>query len=164
MSPADLKKKFLDECRDQKLAYCLIVREMDNPTVSLLHQDDFQSLLASYGGGAGTGDRLPLVVYRVYPEDGREEIIRGARLIGINSRAIRNIAGIGNDNYVYNYMQSQINGFAGTALGAFGSAQNGLPASIVAPSLLFEEVEVRGARGEPKRLPLVAPPPMTASK
>ena len=164
MSPADLKKKFLDECRDQKLAYCLIVREMDNPTISLLHQDDFQSLLASYGGGAGTGDRLPLVVYRVYPEDGREEIVRGARLIGINSRAIRNIAGIGNDNYVYNYMQSQINGFAGTALGAFGSAQNGLPASIVAPSLLFEEVEVRGARGEPKRLPLVAPPPMTALK
>jgi TldD protein len=164
MSPADLKKKFLDECREQKLAYCMIVREMDNPTISLLHQDDFQTLLASYGGGAGTGDRLPLVVYRVYPEDGREEIVRGARLIGLNSRAIRNIAGIGNDNYVYNYMQSQVNGFAGTALGAFGSAQNGLPASIVAPSLLFEEVEVRGARGEPKRLPLVAPPPMTASK
>jgi predicted Zn-dependent protease len=164
MSPADLKKKFLDECRDQKLAYCMIVREMDNPTISLLHQDDFQALLASYGGGAGTGDRLPLVVYRVYPEDGREEIVRGARVIGLNSRAIRNIAGIGNDNYVYNYMQSQINGFAGTALGAFGSAQNGLPASIVAPSLLFEEMEVRGARGEPKRLPLVAPPPMTASK
>jgi TldD protein len=164
LSPAELKKKFLDECREQKLAYCMIVREMDNPTISLLHQDDFQTLLASYGGGAGTGDRLPLVVYRVYPEDGREEIVRGARLIGLNSRAIRNIAGIGNDNYVYNYMQSQINGFAGTALGAFGSAQNGLPASIVAPSLLFEEVEVRGARGEPKRLPLVAPPPMTASK
>jgi TldD protein len=164
MSPAELKKKFLDECRDQKLAYCLIVREMDNPTVSLLHQDDFQTLLASYGGGAGTGDRLPLVVYRIYPEDGREEIVRGARLIGLNSRAIRNLAGIGNDNFVYNYMQSQINGFAGTALGAFGSAQNGLPASMVAPSLLFEEVEVRGARGEPKRLPLVAPPPMTASR
>ena len=164
MSPADLKKKFLDQCREQKLAYCMIVREMDNPTISLLHQDEFQTLLASFGGGAGTGDRLPLVVYRVYPEDGREEIVRGARLIGINSRAIRNIAGIGSDNYVYNYMQSQINGFAGTALGAFGSAQNGLPASVVAPSLLFEEVEVRGSRGEPKRLPLVPPPPMTASK
>lgn len=164
MSPADLKKKFLDSCREQKLAYCLVVREMDNPTISLLHQDDFQALLASYGGGAGTGDRLPLVVYRVYPEDGREEIIRGARVIGLNSRAIRNIAGIGNDDFVYNYMQSQINGFAGTALGAFGSAQNGLPASIVAPSLLFEEVEVRGARGEPKRLPLIPAPVMSAAK
>jgi TldD protein len=164
MSPADLKKKFLDTCREQKLAYCMVVREMDNPTISLLHQDDFQALLASYGGGAGTGDRLPLVVYRVYPEDGREEIIRGARVIGLNSRAVRNIAGIGNDDFVYNYMQSQINGFAGTALGAFGSAQNGLPASIVAPSLLFEEVEVRGARGEPKRLPLIPAPAMTAAK
>jgi hypothetical protein len=162
LSPAELKKKFLDECKAQKLAYCIVVREMDNPTISLLHQDDFQALLASYGGGAGTGDRLPLVLSRVYPEDGREEIIRGARLIGINSRAVRNIAGIGSDNFVYNYMQSQMNGFAGTALGAFGSAQNGLPASIVAPSLLFEELEVRGARGEPKRLPLLPAPPMTA--
>ena len=164
MSPADMKKKFLDECRMQKLNYCIIVREMDNPTLSLLHQDEFQALLASYGGGAGSGDRLPLVVYRVYPADGREEIIRGARVIGLNSRAIRNIAGIGNDYYVYNYMQSQINGFAGTALGAFGSAQNGLPASMVAPSLLFEELEVRGARGEPKRLPLIPAPTMSAAK
>jgi TldD protein len=164
MSPADMKKKFLDECREQKQTYCIIVREMDNPTLSLLHQEDFQALLASYGGGAGTGDRLPLVVYRVYLADGREEIIRGARVIGLNSRAIRNIAGIGNDYYVYNYMQSQINGFAGTALGAFGSAQNGLPASIVAPSLLFEEVEIRGARGEPKRLPLIPAPTMSAAK
>jgi TldD protein len=164
LSAADLKKKFLDQCKQEKLPYCLVVREMDNPTVSLLHQDDFQSLLASYGGGAGTGDRLPLVIYRVYPEDGREEIVRGARIIGLNSRAIRNIAGIGDDYFVYNYMQSQMNGFAGTALGAFGSAQNGLPASIVAPSLLFEEVEVRGARGEPKRLPLIPAPTMTAAK
>ena len=168
LSGADLKKKFLDACRGEKKAeraqYCLIVREMDNPALSLFHQDDFQELLASFGGGAGTGDRLPLVVYRVYPETGREEMIRGARIIGLNTRALRNIAGIGNDSFVYNYMQSQVNGFAGTALSAFGSAQSGLPASVVAPSLLFDEVEVRGERGEAKRLPLSPPPPMTASK
>ncbi len=168
MSSADLKKKFLDECRAEKKSernqYCLIVREMDNPALSLLHQEDFQELLASFGGGAGTGDRLPLVVYRVYPDTGREELIRGARIIGLNSRALRNIAGIGNDSFVYNYMQSQVNGFSGTALGAFGSAQSGLPASVVAPSLLFEELEVRGERAEAKRLPLSPPPPMNASR
>ena len=162
--PGDLKKKFLDACRAEKLSYCLVVREMDNPTLSLLHQDDFSELLASFGGGAGTGDRLPLVVYRIYPDDGREEMIRGSRIIGLNTRALRNLAGIGNDNIVYNYMQSQVTGFAGTALGAFGSAQNGLPASVVAPSLFFEELEVRGARGEAKRLPLLPPPPMSAGK
>jgi len=164
LSAAELKKKFLDACRTEKLAYCLVVREMDNPALSLLHQEDFSELLASYGGGAGTGDRLPLVVYRVYPETGREEMIRGSRIIGLNSRALRNLAGIGNDTFVFNYMQSQINGFAGTALGAFGSAQSGLPASVVAPSLLFEELEVRGARGEAKRLPLLPPPPMSPAK
>ena len=164
VSAAELKKKFLDTCRAEKLAYCLVVREMDNPALSLLHQEEFSELLASYGGGAGTGDRLPLVVYRLYPETGREEMVRGARIVGLNSRALRNLAGIGNDSFVFNYMQSQINGFSGTALGAFGSAQNGLPASIVAPSLLFEELEVRGARGEAKRLPLLPPPPMSQAK
>jgi TldD protein len=162
-SPADLKKKFLDACRAEKLAYCLVVREMDNPSLSLLHQEDFSELLASFGGGAGTGDRLPLVVYRVYPESGREEIIRGARIIGLNTRALRNLAGIGNDNFIDNYMLSQVTGFVGTALGAFGSAQSGLPASMVAPSLFFEELEVRGARGEAKRLPLLPPPPMSGA-
>src|SRR5262249_2459405 len=52
MSSADLKKKFLEECRAEKLAYCLVVREMDNPAISLLHQEEFSELLASFGGGA----------------------------------------------------------------------------------------------------------------
>lgn len=161
-SPAELKKKFLDECRSEKLPYCMVVREMDNPYISLLHQEDLSELFASFGGGAGTGDRLPLIVYKIYPEDGREEMVRGARVIGLNTRMLRNLGGIGNDDFVFNYMQSQVSGFAGTALGAFGSAQNGLPASMTAPSLLFDDLEVRGARGEPKRLPLLPAPPMKA--
>ena len=162
VAPADLRKKFLDICRANKQEYCLEVKEMDNPAISLLHQEDFSELLASYGGGAGNGDRLPLLVYRVYPADGHEEIIRGARITGLNTRVLRNVTAIGNDPFVYNFMQTQVAGFAGTALGAFGSAQNGLPTSVVAPSLLFEELDVRGARGEPKRPPLLPAPTMTA--
>jgi TldD protein len=161
VSKDQLKKKFLDECRDEKLNYCIVIRQMDNPSISLMHQEDFTELLASFGGNAAT-DRLPLVVYRVYPSDGHEELVRGARITGFSPRSLRNIAGIGNDDYVYNLMLNETVGVVGTALGAFGNAQNGLPASVVAPSLLFEEVEVRGARGEPKRLPLLPEPPMTA--
>ena len=164
LSPDALRKKFLDKCREEKLRYCIVVRQLDNPALSLQRQDDFSEMLASIAGGAGSGDRLTLVVYRVYPEDGREELVRGTRITGLTSRALRNIAGIGNDSFVYNYMQSQAAGFAGTALGAFGSAQGGLPSAMVAPSLLFDEVEVRGARGEPKRLPIVPAPELTASK
>ena len=161
VSKDELKKKFLDACNAEKLEFCLVVREMDNPSLSLMHQDDFSELLASFGGNAST-DRLPLVVYKLYPKDGREELVRGARITGFSPRTLRNITGIGNDDYVYNYMQSQVVGVSGTALGAFGTAQSGLPATVVAPSLFFEEVEFRGARGEPKRLPLLPEPPMSA--
>jgi hypothetical protein len=160
VSKEDLKKKFLDACRSEKLNYCLVVRQMDNPSISIIHQEDFTDLLASFGGNAAT-DRLPLVVYKLYPADGHEELVRGARITGFNARSLRNIAGIGNDDFVYNYMQNQTTGVSGTALGAFGSAQNGLPAAVVAPSLLFDEVEFRGARGEPKRLPILPEPPMS---
>lgn len=156
----DMKKKFVDSCRTEKLDYCLIVRQMDNPTISIMHQEDFTDLLASFGGNAAT-DRLPLVVYRYFPADGREELVRGARITGFNARSLRNIAAVGNDDFVYNFMENQTAGVSGTALGAFGSAQNGLPASVVAPSLLFDEVEFRGARGEPKRLPILPEPPMS---
>ena len=161
VSKDEMKKKFVDACKAEKLDYCLVIRQMDNPSISLMHQDDFSELLASFGGNAAT-DRLPLVVYKVYP-DGREELVRGARITGFNTRSLRNISAIGNDDYVYNYLQNQTTGVSGTALSAFGNGQNGLPASVVAPSLLFEEVEIRGARGEPKRLPLLPEPPMTAS-
>lgn len=162
VSSDDLKKKFVDSCKAEKLDFCIVVRQMDNPSLSLMHQEDFSELLASFGGNAAT-DRLPLVVYKLYAKDGHEELVRGARITGFSPRMLRNIAAIGSDEFVFNYMQSQINGISGTALGAFGSAQgNGLPATVIAPALLFEEIEVRGARGEPKRLPILPEPPMTA--
>ena len=87
--------------------------------------------------------------------------MRGARITGFGPRMLRNIDGIGDDGTVFNYMQNQTQGVAGTALAAFGTAQNGLPATVVAPSLFFEELDMRGARGEPKRLPLLPEPPMS---
>jgi predicted Zn-dependent protease len=159
-----LKKQFLDMCREEKLPWCLVVRQMDNPAIGLLRQNDFSELVAGLASGAGAGDRLPLVVYRVHPEDGREEIVRGARIAGLGARELRSIAAIGDDPAVFTFMQNQTAGFAGTALAVFGSAQSGLPASVVAPSLLFADLDVRGARGEPKRLPALPAPELTAAK
>jgi hypothetical protein len=158
-SSDDLRKQFFDLCREAGRQWCIVVRKMDNPAVALTRQDDFSEYIGALAGAAGAGDRLPLLLYRVYVADGREEPLRGAMLRGMNLRSLKSIAGIGNDYAVFNYMQSQSFGFAGTALSAFGSAQGGLPTSVVAPSLLFEELDVRGARGEPRRAPLLPPPP-----
>ena len=159
-APAELRKKFLDKCREAGLKWGLVVRQMDNPVLGLHRQEDLSDTIAGLAAGAASGDRVPLLVYRVNVDDGREELVRGARLTGLNLRALRSLAGMGNDATVFTFLQSQAAGFAGTALGAFGSAQGGVPGAVVAPALLFEEVEVRGARGEPRRLPLVPPPPI----
>jgi len=157
-SPADLRKKFLEACKADGRAWCLVVKQMDNLALSAQRQDDFSDALLS--AGVGGADRVPLRVARVYVADGREELIRGSRLAGLNLRVLRKIEGIGNDATVYAFHQNAAQGLAGTALGAFASAQGGLPTTVVAPSLLLDDVEVRGARGEPRRPPLVPPPPI----
>ena len=159
-APADLKKKFLDACKANGSKSCFMVREMDNPVLGVREQDDLSSVVMSAASGAATGDRLPLLVYRVDVEDGKETLVRGAKLTGLTLRTLRNIAGIGSDAAPFQFTQSQQAGFAGTALAVFGSADSGVPASVIAPSLLFDDVEIHGARSEPQRLPLVPAPPL----
>jgi TldD protein len=160
ISAADLKKKFMDACKQNGNKWCLVVREMDNPVLGVTEQEDLSDLVMGAASGAATGDRLPLLVYRVNVDDGSESLIRGAHLAGLTVRAMRNISSVGSDATAFNFMQSQQAGFSGTALAAFGAADSGVPGTVIAPSLLFDDVEVKGARGEPERLPLVPPPPM----
>jgi TldD protein len=160
LNPADMKKKFLDACKDDGHEWCLEVKRMDNPALSSIRQEDFNDFIGALAGGISSGERMPLMVYRVYVSDGREELVRGSHIEGLQLRALRNIPAIGDDATVFTYMQNPAGGFAGTALGAFGSAQGGIPSTIIAPSLLLDEIEVRGFHGEPRRLPLVPAPPL----
>ncbi|MGH9774143.1 MAG: metallopeptidase TldD-related protein [Candidatus Acidiferrales bacterium] len=160
MNPADLRHKFLDLCKADGHPWCLEVKRMDNPALAALRGEDFQELIAAFAEGVATGDRIPLLVYRMYVDDGHEELVRGGRLTGITLRSLRNIAGMGSDATATNFMLNPSAGFAGTALATFGNAQGGIPASIVAPSVLLEDVEMRGYHGEPRRTPLLPLPPL----
>jgi TldD protein len=157
-SAADLRTQFLDLCKSNGQQWCLEVKRMDNPALAAQTQQDFSDIISGLAEGLSSGDRLPLLVYRVYVSDGHEELVRGAHIKGLDVRALRAIAGIGSDFTVSNFMQSAAAGFSGTALATFGSVQGGIPSSIIAPSLLLEDVEVRGFHGEPRRLPLLPVP------
>jgi TldD protein len=160
LDAAALQKKFIDACKDDGHEWCLEIQKMDNPALGAVGSGDFSEIISELAGGISSGERLPLLVYRVHVGDGRKELVRGATLEGLNLRVLRNILGVGSDAGVYTYMQNPAGGLAGTALGAFGSAQGGIPTDIVTPSLLLEEVEVRGFHGEPRRTPLVSAPPL----
>lgn len=159
-SPAELKQALLTACRENGQQTCLIVRRMDNPVIASSNSDELSDSFADLASGAPNGDRVPLMVYRVNVQDGREELVRGAILSRLTSRSLRNLAGIGNDATVFSYLQSQDAEIVGTALGAFGTADNGIPTTMIAPSLLFDEVEVHGPHNEARRMPVVAPPPL----
>jgi len=160
LDAAALKKKFLSACHDDGHEWCLEVKRMDNPALSSIRQEDFNDFIGGIAGGIASGERMPLVVYRVYVADGREEMVRGGHIEGLTLRSLRNVLGIGSDAGVFTYMQNPAGGFAGTALGAFGSAQGGIPSTVVTPSLLLDEIEIRGFHGEPRRLPIVSAPPL----
>jgi len=160
LKPADLRKRFLDACRADGHEWCLEVKRMDDPALSSVRQEDFSDFVGELGGEIASGARMPLFVSRVYVEDGREEPVRGGVLEGLTLRSLRNILAIGDDSVVYTYMQNPAEGLAGTALGAFGSVQGGIPSTVIAPSLVLDDVEIRGFHGEPRRLPLVQAPPL----
>jgi TldD protein len=159
-SPAELKQALIAACRENGQQTCLIVRSMDNPVMASSNSEELSDSFADLANEAPNGDRLPLLVYRVNVQDGSEQLVRGAILSRLTSRSLRNIAGIGNDPTVYSYLQSQDAEIVGTALGSFGTSDNGIPTTLVAPSLLFDEVEVHGPHNEARRMPIVAPPPL----
>jgi TldD protein len=160
LKPDDLRKKFLDACKSDGHEWCIEVKRMDNPALAAIHQEDFSDFVGELGGGIANGERAPLMVYRVYVADGHEELARGGILESLTLRSLRNILAVGDDPSVLTYMQNSTDGLAGTALGAFGNAQTGIPSTMVAPSFLLEDQEIRGFHGEPRRLPLDSPPPL----
>jgi predicted Zn-dependent protease len=94
-----------------------------------------------------TGPQLtPRLLWRVYVSDGHMELVRGAVFHELDTRALRNdIVAAGNDSYVYNRTEP-------------------VPSSIVAPSVLFGELDIQRANRTRERLPQYPAPPLTAGK
>jgi TldD protein len=89
--------------------------------------------------GPGNSPRL---LYRVYAKDGHEELVRGAVFNELDIRAIRNdLIAVGNDPLVSN-------------------RTGGAPSTIICPSLLFGELEVKRADTSKDKLPDYPPPPL----
>jgi len=89
--------------------------------------------------GPGNAPRL---LYRVYAKDGREELVRGAVFNELDIRAIRNdLIAVGNDPLVSN-------------------RSGGAPTTIICPSLLFGELQVKRADTSKDKLPDYPPPPL----
>lgn len=121
ISREDLKKQLLDECRTRGLPYGYFVDTL--------------------------GPRLaPRMLFRVWTNDGHEELVRGAVFNELDVRALRSdLVAAGDDPLVSN--------------------RTGVPfMTIVSPSVLFNELEVKRADNTKEKLPDYPAPELTAGR
>ena len=134
-----LKGTMIEMCRDMGLDYGLIVTKLLDPNSPQAGQAGF------FGGG---GDRksllsAPIEAYKVYL-DGREEPVTNLEFDDVTVRILKDIAQTGDQPYCYNYLIG---------------ADNEMPASIVCPSLLIEEMDLKRTEAKIDK-PMVLPSPL----
>jgi TldD protein len=145
---ADLKKKLIDTAKERGKPYGMLVRKLDFPYSG--GQAGLRGLLSGASGSARPVSP-PLLVYRVYP-DGREELVRGLRFRGVSTRALRDILGASKETALFDFVN---NAFPMAMVGAPGYMA---PTSVVAPALLFDEIEFERPQEQLPKPPVVPPP------
>ncbi len=86
---------------------------------------------------------IPLVVYRVYP-DGKEELVRGADIVGTPLASFAKIIAAADKLDVFN--------------GYCGAESGSVPVSAVAPAILVREIEIQKKESSRDLPPLLSPP------
>jgi len=104
-----LKQELIKSCKREQLQFCLLVKAL------------------TPDGRSPIG--IPVLTYKVYVDDGHEELVRGASASAIPIRSLREIEAVGNDTFVANRLG--------------GSADVPTPMSVVAPSVLLEEMDLK---------------------
>lgn len=87
---------------------------------------------------------IPVLTYKVDVETGNEELVRGVSAMAIPVRSLREIEAAGNDAFVENRLT--------------GARALPTPTSVIAPSVLLEEMELKKPTGSQDRPTLLTHP------
>ncbi|HXW62348.1 MAG TPA: metallopeptidase TldD-related protein, partial [Candidatus Acidoferrales bacterium] len=91
----------------------------------------------------GGREYQPRLLYRVYEKDGHEELVRGAVFEKLDTRTLRNdLVAAGNDPRVSN-------------------REGSVPTTVISPSILFDDLEVKRTDAKNAKLPEYPPPELT---
>ena len=136
---ARLRREALTLARQAGLDHVLIIRQLTPPALD----EEFE--VAFSGDAPLSGLTRPLDAVRLYA-DGREEPVRGLRFVGVDRRALRDIAMAGavQDPVM---LLDMAPGPARFGAGPVG----GLPTTWAVPPVLISELELRGEPGSQRR-------------
>ncbi|MFH2001339.1 MAG: metallopeptidase TldD-related protein [Planctomycetota bacterium] len=144
---AELKAALLETAKEQGLEFGICVRKINSGSMPNLSSASsmmsFVMNMQREGDDPAVGD--PVLVYKVYVNDGREELLRGCEFGQIKVRDLKDISAAGKTTALYNHL----------GLGRNGSRAS---SSLVAPSVLFEELELSPIEAEHAKAPLLGSP------
>jgi len=147
LTDQQLRRRLLAVAAERGAPYAIIVRRLGSWAIG--GRRDPASLLAALGA-AGIG--LPAAdVVRLYP-DGREEPLRNASLSGITPASFKEVVAASRSRAVVTLPSR------GPIPGRFFRALYTNAATYVVPSLVFEDVALRGPTGDRIRPPVIPPP------
>lgn len=153
-TPADLKKRLLALVQQRNKPYGMLVRKLDFPSTASF--DEIRRIAAAMGNQGGQIAAGPLLVYRVYP-DGREELVRGLRFRGLNIKALRDIVAASDELYQFDFLAN------GAPMQLVGAGAYLWGASVVAPAVLFEDLELEKPQLDTPKLPIVPAPELVGA-
>ncbi len=128
----DLKLMLKGEIKKQNKPYGLIIDDISGG-FTMIDTSSPQSFKVK-----------PLLVYKVYPDDRPDEIIRGADIVGTPLTSFNKIIAAADDYSVFN--------------GSCGAESGWIPVSAIAPSVLISELEVEKVQKSYDNLPILPPP------
>ncbi len=148
---AGLKQQLITMLGQLNKPYGILVRKLDYPYSGSTGELQALAQANAQAGGAARPVSPPLLVYRVYP-DGREELVRGLRFRGVTARSLRDVMAASQETAVFEFVNTT------APLALLGSGGYLAPSTVIAPGLLFEELEFDVPREQlPK--PQTVPPP-----
>ena len=141
-----LKEQLMKLGKEDGLNYVLIVRRITSLYLHFFNAGDpgFKSMrIGSRGGDVSLS--APTLLYKVNVDDGKEELVRGARFEHLSSRMWRDIVGVGDDTQAHLVLTSAQPG-------------NSTSSSLICPSILVSELDVTRSQQEGEKPMLLKNP------
>jgi len=146
LSAEELKAELIDAAKGAGLDYGMRVTSLYTGMPQERMQRQVRAMRRARGGGGGGAAEAPsdpIVAYRVYVADGREEPVRGLEIGTLRPRALRRILAAGDAPIVLNSM---------------GAGGPGMATSVIAPSVLVDEIELTSLETERENPPILKAP------